>query len=1010
MLVPEWLHLASAAGDVSLDDESGISEVVQLVAVDKPTLRILPLVNNYLSDSWQVDWLQQVMSDEAARHRLVENLLHYVEAHSFAGVTLGLQGIAPSDTERFMAFAEALYTTFHERGLLVYHTLSMEDRTLDARRLSDISDAIIVLGDGEDWGRDGPGPLASQSWFEAGIKRRSEEIPASKLIVSLSNMARDWSPEDAETYAVQEAFSRAREAGAHIRLDPQQLNSTFDYQDRAGASHTVWILDAVTAANHWQVAKPLSPRGIALWRLGTEDPSIWGLLGDLEHGSASDLLDIQFSHHIDRYGTGEITRLTGMPQNGRRSIKLSPDGKLIIAQTMEQYPRSFEVMQWGASNEKLLALTFDDGPDPVFTPKTLDVLKHYGVPATFFMVGNQMLRYPEVLERVMAEGHEVGNHTYSHTNIARIGEGLLRLELSATQRVFESVTGRNMLMFRPPYAADTKPQTADEIRPLELISELGYLAVNMNIDSRDWWLPNTRRIINTTLSEIRAGMGNVILMHDGGGDRQHTIDALPEIIETARAEGYRFVGVSELLGKTRDEVMPITSSGPTVQLLQTAGFSVVREIGRFLTIAFGAAVALGIARSLIMIVLSFMRQRRQRASPLVRKLLKLREPPKLSVGVVVPGYNEEKVIVQTVRSLLASTLPDLKVLIVDDGSTDGTLELCRGTFAGEERVKVINKKNGGKADALNLGFRQLDTDIVIAMDADTIFLPNTAELLMEHFADPNLAAISGNAKVGNRVNLLTRWQALEYITAQNLDRRAFEHLNCISVVPGAIGAWRRDLVIAAGGFTTDTLAEDADLTLRLLRQGYRVSYDERAIALTEAPETLRQFNKQRFRWMYGTLQVAFKHLGALRMRDSMAVALIALPNTLLFQILFPLLAPLADLAAIFAIGVLCWEFATNSTSMPIDQTLAVLALFFAFVLVDFLAAAASFWHEPKEDWRLLIWLIPQRFFYRQLIYVVAIRAVVSAIRGSAVGWGTLSRTANVAAPMLGARGGPIRSS
>jgi len=997
VLLPEWLHLASGAGDISLDDEGSTDEVVELVANEQANVRILPLINNYIADDWQVDWLHELLSDETARHRLVGNVLAYVEQHDFAGIAMGLQGVGPDDAEAFMALAEELYGAFQARGLLVYHTVSMDDRTLDAHRLSAVSDAVIVLAEGEDWDLDGPGPLASQAWFEAGIKRRAEEIPASKLIVSLSNVARDWSPAGAETYSVQEALSRAREAGAEISFDPQRLNPTFRYHDDEGVEHAVWLLDAATAFNQWQVARSMSPRGIALWRLGTEDPSIWGVLANLQNGSASDLIDIKFSHHIDRYGAGEVIRVTGMPENGLRNVDFSPDGSKIVGETIARYPRSFEVMQWGGGNEKLLALTFDDGPDPIYTPKVLDVLKKYDVPATFFMVGNQMLRYPDLLRRVVAEGHEVGNHTYSHSNISRIGEDLLRLELNATQRVFESVTGRNMIFFRPPYATDTKPQTADEIRPLALISELGYLAVNMNIDSRDWWLPNTRRIVQTTLSEARAGLGNVILMHDGGGGRQHTVDALPEIIEKARAEGFRFVAVSELIGKTRDEVMPKTASAPTVQFLQTAGFSVMREVGRVLGIAFGAAVALGIARSLILIVLSFQRRRRRQTSPLVRKLLKLPTPPRLSVGVVVPGYNEEKVIVQTVRSLLASSLPDLQVVVVDDGSTDGTLELCRATFAGEPRVKVINKKNGGKADALNLGFRQLQTDIVIAMDADTIFLPGTAELLMAHFADPNVAAISGNAKVGNRVNLLTRWQALEYITAQNLDRRAFEHLNCIGVVPGAIGAWRRELVIAAGGFTTDTLAEDADLTLKLLRQGYRVVYEERAIALTEAPETLHQFNKQRFRWMYGTLQVAFKHLGALGLRDSMSVGLVALPNTLLFQIIFPLLAPLADLGAILALVGLGWNLLTNSTTMPTDVAQGVLGLFFAFILIDFFAALASFWHEPKEDWRLLVWLIPQRFFYRQLIYIVAIRAVLSAIQGSAVGWGTLHRTAHVTA-------------
>ncbi|MBU1307027.1 MAG: glycosyltransferase, partial [Alphaproteobacteria bacterium] len=820
-------------------------------------------------------------------------------------------------------------------------------------------------------------------------------IPPGKLIVSLSNLARDWSGEKVESYSVQEGYSRARDAAAQVTLDPEKQNARFDYIDEDGVFHAVWMLDAVSAFNQWQSVKHFSPRGVALWRLGTEDPSVWRLLASPLDAAAESLQDIKFSHQIDRYGVGEVTRLTGMPQNGLRRIELSTDGTRIVSESIDQFPRSFEINQWGGDDRKLLAMTFDDGPDRVFTPAVLDILQQHEVPATFFMVGNQMLRHPDLLLRAVAEGHDIGSHTYSHANISRIGADLLRLELNATQRVFESITGRNLVMFRAPYARDTNPSTVEEIRPLKIISDLGYLAVNMNIDSRDWWMPNSRRIADTTLKGIRSGVGNIILLHDGGGDRRHTVDALAEIITTAKAEGYRFVTVSELIGRSRDDVMPLTSSTPTVLALQSAGFGMVREIGVSFSIAFSVAVALGIFRSFVLIVLSSLRHRRQQVSPLVRKLLKLPPPPALSVGVIVPGYNEEKVIVQTVRSLLASTLPKLKILVVDDGSTDGTYELCRTTFKKEKRVRVVTKKNGGKSAALNFGFRRLRTDIIIAMDADTIFLPETAELLLSHFADPQVAAVSGNAKVGNRVNLLTRWQALEYITSQSLDRRAFEYLNCIAVVPGAIGAWRRDLVLAAGGFTTDTLAEDADLTLRLLRRGYSVSYEDRAIALTEAPETVAQFSKQRFRWMYGTLQVAFKHLGALGLRDSKTVGLVALPNTLIFQVLFPLLAPLADLGAIVSIVGLGWDFLSNSTSLPVSEALAFLAVFFAFVLIDFVAAVTSFCHEPKEDWRLLIWIIPQRFFYRQLIYLVAIRAVLSAIRGAPVGWGTLSRTANV---------------
>ena len=255
--------------------------------------------------------------------------------------------------------------------------------------------------------------------------------------------------------------------------------------------------------------------------------------------------------------------------------------------------------------------------------------------------------------------------------------------------------------------------------------------------------------------------------------------------------------------------------------------------------------------------------------------------------------------------------------------------------------------------------------------------------------------MAGCARVGNVVNLITRWQALEYITSQNLDRRAFAKLNCITVVPGAVGAWRREDVLAVGGFGNDTLAEDADLTLRLLRQGKKVAYEDAAEALTEAPERVRDFVKQRFRWMFGTLQAAWKHRGALFRRDAGALGTVALPNVLVFQIIFPLVSPIMDLLLLWTglhALVSYWQHPLADVDPGFMRALWFYAL---FTLIDCATAALGFALDRKADWRLLPWLLPQRFFYRQLIYYVAIKAFVTALRGPRVGWGKLERSASV---------------
>src|SRR5581483_2187795 len=198
-----------------------------------------------------------------------------------------------------------------------------------------------------------------------------------------------------------------------------------------------------------------------------------------------------------------------------------------------------------------------------------------------------------------------------------------------------------------------------------------------------------------------------------------------------------------------------------------------------------------------------------------------------NVAVLIPAYNEEKVIERTVRSVLASSYPKLRVIVVDDGSKDATLQVARSAFASEVeqgRVVILTKTNRGKAEALNFGLRHVadDEELFVGIDADTVIAPDAVSLLVPHFLNPKVGAVAGNAKVGNRVNLWTRWQALEYVTSQNFERRALNTLGAVSVVPGAIGAWRTAAVRELGGYQTDTVAEDADLTMALLQRGYRV--------------------------------------------------------------------------------------------------------------------------------------------------------------------------------------------
>ena len=263
---------------------------------------------------------------------------------------------------------------------------------------------------------------------------------------------------------------------------------------------------------------------------------------------------------------------------------------------------------------------------------------------------------------------------------------------------------------------------------------------------------------------------------------------------------------------------------------------------------------------------------------------------------------------------------------------------------------------------------------------------------MRWFADPKVGAVAGNAKVGNRINIITRWQALEYVTSQNLERRALAMLGCITVVPGAIGAWRRETLERMGGFPVDTLAEDQDLTIAFQKAGYAVLYDSTAIAWTEAPDTVRGLAKQRFRWAFGTLQCLWKHREVTFRRRYGTLGMIAMPQTWLFQFLLTAVAPLVDIALVWQIAISGLELLEHGDQFDGDALRKTCVYYLAFLVLDLGSAAIAFVLERREKWSLVPWLVLQRFGYRQLMYGIVLKALLTAAVGALVGWGSWSES------------------
>jgi cellulose synthase/poly-beta-1,6-N-acetylglucosamine synthase-like glycosyltransferase len=355
-----------------------------------------------------------------------------------------------------------------------------------------------------------------------------------------------------------------------------------------------------------------------------------------------------------------------------------------------------------------------------------------------------------------------------------------------------------------------------------------------------------------------------------------------------------------------------------------------------------------------------------------------------SVTAVVPAYNEEAVIERTVSSLLSSDVP-LDVLVVDDGSRDRTTEVVTTRFGRDPRVALVRQNNRGKAAALRTGFRLARGEIVVALDGDTLFRPDTVRRLCEPFADPRVAAVAGTAEVGNLENGLTACQALEYCVQQELERRAWDAFAALPVVPGAVGAWRRSAVAALGGFASDTLAEDADLAMALCRAGHLVVHAPSARAVTEAPATMRALCKQRVRWCFGVLQALWKHRRAIVERRAGAFGRVVLPMLLLWQIVLPLLAPLAMVALVAAL-------ATGHLAPALVTSAALLVADLVQALVAVRLARGSGGSVPR---RWIFWLLASRVFYRPLLMAVMWRSLARVLDGIPLGWGKLERRGTV---------------
>ncbi|MFT6299695.1 MAG: cellulose synthase/poly-beta-1,6-N-acetylglucosamine synthase-like glycosyltransferase/peptidoglycan/xylan [Yoonia sp.] len=988
VLVPAWYEISGAEnGVVNVNFQYG-DQISALIGTNRNNFALMPSVS--LPMEINENDVQKLVGVADRRQAIADELRDIAVSNDLDGICIDTNGFPASTIEHAIDLIQRLAAALDEVKLNTCSIMSFESESWMNETLVTASDQVVVTMIREPFTGSFPAPIAPHQWFVETAAFVASSVPSEKLVFALGTGGYDWeSGEDEPVWTdYTSIMTQTALNDGQLRYFDIDLNSQVTYIDDAQNRHVSWFLDAASFHNQMRELENFGLAGVAVWTVGREDPGIWDVLalqGETFATQIDQLGIVSVANDVRHFGEGTFYHLSSETVVGRRSFSDSSGDGLIHTQDYAVLPRPILIERFGESQGHQIALTFDDGPDAVFTEQILDVLQDKGVKATFFIVGQNVALSPEVLQRIVQDGHVIGSHSFFHPHLEDVSVSRVNLELNSLQRIVAGLTGHRMVLYRTPFGNSQGPLTAHEVQPIRIATSLGYVEMGSDIIAYDWTSITADQITEHALQGAHEG-GTVVMLHDSGGDRIATVEALGPMIDQLRAEGYKFVSAPEILGLDLADLMPLDDSFNTRLAGLTFNFAFLAA--NAFVVIFWMTVGLGLLRSITILMLALFRRRAASAETGY-------EP---GVTVVIAAYNEATVIEESIQTILASDYKKLRVLVIDDGSSDGTVRVIRKAFRNNRRrVKVFSQKNGGKWRALNAAYRLVATDIVVAIDADTVLCKDAVRKLVAPFHDPKVGAVAGNVKVGNRLNILTRLQGLEYITAQNLERRAFNKINGMLVVPGAIGAWRVAAVRAAGGYSGDTLAEDADLTVSVQRQGYKVCFVEDAISITEAPATLVPFLKQRLRWTLGMMQMAWKHRAAISERR--VIGLVSLIDLQIFGVLFALFAPLADFVLITTVVVAVSEFLAGRPPLDQNASYILLAGYVILPLMDVLLAVTAVRLDRRNsnsESYAQLWVLPfQRVFYRQLLYLTVYRSVLRALTGRLAKWGSLKRMGTV---------------
>src|SRR5579862_4549545 len=676
LLYPEWLHVLTPDGRLQGVDEQTNdffdviqqstvrpidSKVMPFLKAENTGIEVFPLVNNFDGSNW-LD-ISGFVKNPASRSLFRQQIAQFLASDKYHGLMVDFEDYPVQSYPDYVTLLRELAGDLHAKGMKLYVSAPANTPEYPYAYVASAVDGVVLMNYDQHDPEHESGPVAGQDWFTDNLAAAKKSIPLDKLICAIANYGYDWVhkpkngvlPPGVKNFnvSVQDAWSTARDSEADVDFDDDSSNPHIQYVDEHNLDHDVWFLDAVTALNEMRAAQNLGIDTFAIWRLGAEDRSLWKVWDVPGAADAPEKLkDVPPGQDVDMEGQGEILRIEARPADGQRGITVDPSTNLIADENFDSLPQNYRVGRYGY-NPNAVALTFDDGPDPEWTPKILDALKAKDVPATFFLIGLQADKFGGVLKRIVKEGHEIGNHTFTHPDISNLSGRYMKLELNLTERLFASRLGLRTILFRPPYSIDAEPDTEDQVRPLETTQDMGYITIGDKIDPNDW-RDNPRHSADQLVADVLSHLppcaandihcGNIILLHDGGGDREQTVLALPRIIEGVRAKGLKIVPLYELLGRTRAEVMPpIPSNQRWIARLNLFGFALFPLAFNAMTWIFFVGDVLMTGRLLFIGAFAIFDRLwpRHYGSPgdAANYLPQ--------VAVLIPAYNEEKVIVRT---------------------------------------------------------------------------------------------------------------------------------------------------------------------------------------------------------------------------------------------------------------------------------------------------------------------------------------------------------------------------